>query len=140
MLSPSGRVCRDTRGQPCVAGPAEAAPGTLVTHLQLSEKRRAEVGGKILSGKWLHCQQTPQGSPRGSLHTGGGPEGRALGEREGGPWTGIEEWQERVVPEGQSPAPSPEAGVLTWTSFLCFVTDEPTARGCNAMGRQGRML
>lgn len=49
MLSPSGRVCRDTRGQPCVAGPAEAAPGTLVTHLQLSEKRRAEVGGRILS-------------------------------------------------------------------------------------------
>lgn len=49
MLSPSGQVCRDTRGQPCVAGPAEAAPGTLVTHLQLSEKRRAEVGGRVLS-------------------------------------------------------------------------------------------
>lgn len=26
-----------------MAGPAEAAPGTLITHLQLSEKRRAEV-------------------------------------------------------------------------------------------------
>lgn len=26
-----------------MAGPAEAAPGTLVTHLELSEKRRAEV-------------------------------------------------------------------------------------------------
>lgn len=32
-----------------MAGPAEAAPRTLITHLQLSEKRRAEVGGRILS-------------------------------------------------------------------------------------------
>lgn len=67
-----------------------------------------------------------------------GPEGRAV--EKGRPWTGIEEWQERIVSEGQSPAPSPEAGVFTWTSFLCFVTDEPIARGCNAIGRQGRML
>lgn len=60
----------------------------------------------------MHCQQTPQGRPWRCLHTGGDPEGRAMGEREGGPWIGIEERQERVFSEGQSPAPSPEAEVL----------------------------
>lgn len=61
-----------------VAGPVKAVSGTLVTHLQQSGKRRAEVGGRITisrTGRWLHGIRHLKADPRGCLHPGGDLEG-----------------------------------------------------------------